>query len=635
MGGPWGGTFTFPDIPGIITDQQTLANTAFSNANTYLNNILDYINGVDDPLAVDNVSVTVDVGTAPTLTTSSSTASNPSSVPAVPDDDVGAYPVISGPGTTSWDDMVTYLGDFPVFDVDIPTLSYAAKPADLGAVEPDIDVSITTDFTYPQETNPTLPEVPTLEEYNIPSLESYLKPIDLLRNEHLISAYSATSPTISIQWNEDPYSSATLTEITSTLLEWLQGGTGLSPVIEQAIWDRARNREDQVTKKGEQKLLVEYAQQGFTRPQGAHLAALDFFIQEAQNKIADLSREIAIKQADLEQQNIKFAIEKVIALEQLTLSNHNSMMQRAHEVAVTTQKLAIDLFNAEISRVQASAQLATAAVANYESRLKGSLATLERYKGELEGQKLISDLNNALIRDYTARVDAAKTTAEIYKIKVDAIVSKIQGETIKLQQVSNKVQNYAAVVAAKNAEYQGYSAQIEAENSKISAYGREIEAFNNRLQSYATYNDVAQSQSSVYIEQAKTNVASYQAAIEKYKAKIAATIDSYRMTMENYRSAIAQSADLRDHYDTQNSRLVQAYSMGLQGLTTEATIAQENAKINIENARNYVQLYLKALTDNATIGAQLAASSLSALNISAGSNQGINYANNYNEQVQL
>jgi hypothetical protein len=95
--------------------------------------------------------------------------------------------------------------------------------------------------------------------------------------------------------------------------DWIQnaivnGGTGIPAAIENAIWERARSRELIEARRLEQEAVNAFAARGFSLPPGA-LAARQLEIQQdAANKSSTIVREQAIKSAEIEIENIRFAI---------------------------------------------------------------------------------------------------------------------------------------------------------------------------------------------------------------------------------------------------------------------------------------------------------------------------------------
>jgi hypothetical protein len=101
--------------------------------------------------------------------------------------------------------------------------------------------------------------------------------------------------------------------------EWIcntieNGGTGMPANVEEAIWQRARDREAIEGKRMEDEALNSFLSRGFDLPSGV-LAERLLSVQSAvSDRVAVVNREVMIKQAEIEIENIKFAVEKAVQL---------------------------------------------------------------------------------------------------------------------------------------------------------------------------------------------------------------------------------------------------------------------------------------------------------------------------------
>lgn len=94
----------------------------------------------------------------------------------------------------------------------------------------------------------------------------------------------------------------------------LYGGTGIPADIEDAIWQRARAADAMDARRLESEALNTFAARGFSMPSGHLASQLMAVQQEAANKASTVRREIAIKAADIEIENIKFAVQQGVAV---------------------------------------------------------------------------------------------------------------------------------------------------------------------------------------------------------------------------------------------------------------------------------------------------------------------------------
>lgn len=99
--------------------------------------------------------------------------------------------------------------------------------------------------------------------------------------------------------------------------QWLEnaisvGGTGIKAGVENQIWERARARELKEANRLEYEATSAFAARGFSLPPGALAGRLLEVQQEAQNKISAHSRDVAIEQAKMEVENVRFAIDHAL-----------------------------------------------------------------------------------------------------------------------------------------------------------------------------------------------------------------------------------------------------------------------------------------------------------------------------------
>ena len=104
------------------------------------------------------------------------------------------------------------------------------------------------------------------------------------------------------------------TMVTKLINTIIVGGTGLKPEIEQAIFDREKERAQFANQEAKDKQASDWAEsKGFSLPDGVLTAMYAEIDKKYQDDRLATSRTIAIDQAQLEQKNILAAIERGIA----------------------------------------------------------------------------------------------------------------------------------------------------------------------------------------------------------------------------------------------------------------------------------------------------------------------------------
>jgi hypothetical protein len=589
---------TVPDVDAYFNIMLGYADSAIASANTTASQLSNFYPIQYSPtVTFEPISTNAGIGslTKPTKPVVSLGARN-----------LPASPSISTPALS--------VGTAPTLTTAEPTINLPAVPSPLDIDAPLKDFTITTDFDYPVAPTDELPTVPTLIDLSLPTLATIDLPVFDL---DFPTSNSLVVPGMTFSFSESAYSSDLLTSVKGELLSRLSGGTGLSPVVEQAIWDRGRDREQLASLQAERALLSERSQTGFSRPSGAALSALDQIVQDTQSKLIDLSREIMIKQAELEQENIKTSIQQTIALEDILVREYMAIAQRSFEVAKYIQDTQIEIFKMAVSKYTSEVEAYKSFSIAYTSRVQAELSKVEIFKAEIDAQKLIGDINEQNIKIYLAQLDGIKTNVETYKILVETVSERLKAEGLKLEIFKADIDAYAAQVKAKADEFSIYSEQIKGELAKVEVFDSSVKAFTSRIQAYASQADVS-------IKKAETETAIQGLNVKKYEADVEAFIKQVQADQLIYQSAV-------DIYRGESQLYIADAEVGksaaeLSLKNSENTINQNKhtADIAIENAR--ITLASLQASYNATLEGKKAAgsiyqaigsSSLAAVNVSA------------------
>lgn len=214
---------------------------------------------------------------------------------------------------------------------------------------------------------------------------------------------------------DDAYDAATawlLNEITI-------GGTGLSPSVEAQLWQRARDRVVADGLRAENQTRNEFASRGFSLPPGAMAARLQRERFDQTGKLQEHSRDVAIKQAEMMIENLRFAVDLAI---------------KARLQAI---QAAADYIRALMAGPELAARVATL-YADAKARMMG--ATADLYRARLSRDEIAmkvplvnSDINvrsqmsnlEGFYRGVDARVAAAGHAADVYGRTAQAALASL------------------------------------------------------------------------------------------------------------------------------------------------------------------------------------------------------------------
>lgn len=380
------------------------------------------------------------------------------------------------------------------------------------------------------------------------------------------------------------YASQLMENLKAVLNARIQGGTGILPAVEQQIWDRARDRETQVALAREQEVLRGAESLGFPLPSGVLAAQLADTRREYHDKLSGLSRDIAIKQADLEQANLKETVQQALALESTLLDDTYKLEMLAFEAAKTSADNGIAAHNAALERFKALLDGYRTYASAYETVVKAELNKVEVFKAMLQAEQIKADINQSLVASYKAEIEGRMAAVEIYKARVGAAQTLVELERTRIQVGGEQVRAFVATVNAETAKSEMYKTRIGAESAKVEAFRALTQAYSAKVgaQGERARAEVSRYQAKVAAKQLEWD--GWKAQLLAETAKMDASSKQAGITMDGYRAA----ATAAEAQSGANMRLwesnIKQYEAGMNiALQTEKATA--DAVIHTNNAR--------------------------------------------------
>lgn len=354
------------------------------------------------------------------------------------------------------------------FDVEAPVLNFPAAPSlaiGQAPVLPEVrDVAVPD---APTIVLPDAPEFLALQTHTFGGINLHEDWLDKLDD---IPALSIMQP---VPFSYSPgakYASQLLDNLKATLNARIQGGTGLAPAVEQAIWDRARDRETMLALAKEQEVLRGAEALGFALPSGVMAGQLADARREYHDKLSGLSRDIAIKQAEMEQANLQQATTLALQLETTLLDDCYKLEMLALETAKTAADNAIAAHNATIEHFKALLAGYQAYASAYDTVIKAELNKVEVFKALLSAEETKANINRALVERFKAEIDGAMAAVQIYQARVGAAKTLVELEGTRIQAGAEQVKAFVATVNAETAKADMYRAAVGAEGTKVEAF---------------------------------------------------------------------------------------------------------------------------------------------------------------------
>jgi len=256
-------------------------------------------------------------------------------------------------------------------------------------------------------------------------IDPHLQTLDL--NIAQFNSLLGTMPAIpanTFTFAEVPYSSNLLTDLRARLLEWVDGkSTGLLPSVEQAIWDRGRAREVVSSNRKAQEAVRQFAMRGFSKPPGALSLEIMDAAQESQNASLTLSREVMIKQAELEQSNRRFSMELAEKMEEAMIAYTSQQAARVLEAAKALQQFIIEIYAHEVTAYGVTTQAYGARVGAETAAFKAK-TDMQVAEANVRMEAARVQLQT-WIQQLTLKVEVAKAGAQVTAQLAAAALSAI------------------------------------------------------------------------------------------------------------------------------------------------------------------------------------------------------------------
>jgi len=578
------------------------ASGALEQANSFLVSLTSILGQVQDI-----PEITSEIGTVDKLITAISLPDEPSRPDGLD------FANINRPEEPTFEDVAApVLPDAPEFTAERPDINYPAKPGELSAQVPsspdlnDINLPDAPSFNLPAEPSLLAIDIPAAPEIDLPTFDGVLPTVP---DSPSVAAFSFTEP---------EYVSSLLSALQTLLESWVGGAsTGLSTSVEQAIFDRARAREDMAADRERQEIIRSFSSSGFPAPPGVMQEALRDAARVAADKVSAINRDITVQIAELEQANRRFAIERSVQLEGVLIERASGVANRALEAARITVTSAIELYQAIVARYQAQLAGFQAQAAVFETLVRAAIAKLEVYRSQLEGQRLLGDLNESAVKVYQARVQAVLSVIESYKAQVGAaeVASNINRNIIG--RFAEEVNAYRAQVDAKSSEYDAYAKQLTAEVTKLDGYRADADVFRSRIDGYESLVRARTLEKETEYKIKQENPLNlFRTRIDAFTSLVRSEADRVQALATTYGADINKYAATADALTKLNRGEIDEYQVKGAMLIQEAQTRIQTLVANVDRLTKVLGVATEVSRSGGAISAQLAASAMSMLNFS-------------------
>jgi ribosomal protein L20A (L18A) len=243
-----------------------------------------------------------------------------------------------------------------------------------------------------------------------------------------------------------------------------------------AFSTRAREREAELASQELDTITRDFASRGFLLPPGALFAATEGIRAKTLAGAASLSRDVALKRADLLVQNRQFTIQQVREVEALLVNMHMAAMERVLRAAQISAQFAVEVFRARLDKAKLRLEAIQTQAQTFRDAVAAEAQKVEIYRAQLQAELSKMEIDKNRVELYRAKLSGVEMLANIYRIQVQAAEAAINAERSKVETYRAEIDGYLALVRAKESEFSGYEAQLRGEQTKVQLYGEQVRA---------------------------------------------------------------------------------------------------------------------------------------------------------------
>jgi hypothetical protein len=406
-----------------------------------------------------------------------------------------------------------------------------------------------------------------------------------------------------------PMDKSSLAAIEARLQTYLAGGTGLSPEIEQAIYDRGRAKLEAEQARPAMEASRAAMRAGYEIPGPAFWAGQQRVAQAAADANGRAAIDIATKMAEMEQQNLQFAL---TAAKDLRVAIRNVAVQYAGLIGQTNSqaleyaKAVVDALravrDAAIRYFEALMRLYETDGQIYETLIKAALTDLTRLEAEVRVAEAVGRLDETQGRVFQSQIDSDKSLVALYaeqmrvlelelnrrKLLIEGFLAEIQGFEGEIKGKELEVDIYKALMSgdetlvhAKVAEYQAWASKADAllkggdleikkSDAVATANKNIIEAFDGELKEYMSDVDLERIYSDEDFKVFEGRINKYKADLDALNVKLTTHRDYDRMELERANWDLNSKTQIAMETGRLNESAMAHRIQGLQGIAQVA-----------------------------------------------------------------
>lgn len=502
----------------------------------------------------------------------------------------------------------------------LPEYALDADAVNVGGAMPELE-DFTSGVPFPTMREITIPPVPVLAEIEFDAT----RPV-----------FAGTVPdSADFGFEGGSYNPMLLERIKTEIIAVLDGGKGMPPAIERAIFERAREDEVELAERSVDQVRDEYAAKGYKYPPGGVAARVDRFRIEAGKKVSALNREKMIETYKLQIDLFKTALGSAIQLEEVWIGQFTASERLRFEAASLKLNFAMQIFSAYVQRFNAEASMFQVEASVYHERIQAEIAKLSVYTAQIEGQKLISDINAQDVQLYGEKIKALVVNAEIYKARVEGYTAKFEAVKARVEIYKAQLESNKTLADMYDTETKAFATLTQAQQSRDQRFEIKANIYAKTVEARSKEAEIALSYFETSFKTAELQRDTFLANVEQVKSLIGAESARVQALASKYQAMSSEIGAKAEVEKSKYALMLAVAQARVARMQAAAEILTKNAEITIQSVISAEGLMLKARETATTTLAQLAAGFTSAANVNASISESSSTSYSFSESVEL
>lgn len=471
------------------------------------------------------------------------------------------------------------------------------------------------------------PERPALSDVTLPVAPALAKPVmQALDNITLptfdfdsLPVWNSQAPEFQgtpvaaiLQWSEPSYSTEVMDDVLAVIRNIWAGGNGIPAAVENAIWERAANREDLDTARAISAATIEFASRGFTSPPGMLVQRIDAIRDDAMLKKQSLSRDIATRMAELQVQNVKWACEQAVAAENVLFNIWNNMAQRQFEAAKIQLDSQLAMYNAQVALFNAQQSARATEAQIYKTQIE---ARIDTFKAQLEGEIARGTLNEQKVKIYSEQIRALLSDVEIYKAEMQGASLQAEMNRNVIEAFKADVQAYAERISADKVRFDAYDSRVKGELGKAQILDAEARAYASYVNGQASVADIGIKIMQGDISKNDYLIRKYLADLEADKTRMQYQVSAVQANAEAHKANTQRFTAVAGVEESKLRLEITAKEAEMRTSLALYEAEMRKAVADMEQLIRKATIQLEALKSAAQVGATMAAGAMAGINV--------------------